>query len=86
MATKRTTRRPLTIEYFDRLPRPAREALANSRVIGNGSPVLLIAKAPGDVMAERIARADAALLAGDNTIRHCKSSRDEINAILCGAI
>ena len=85
MRTKSPTRWPLLIEYFDRMPREAREALASTAILGNGSPLLRIERAPGSVMAERIKRADAMMMSGDNTVRYVKCSAAAINAILSGA-
>jgi len=58
----------LTIDDYDKLPRLAREAMANSLVIGSGDSRLRIKRAKAAVMAERISRADAMLAKDNNTI------------------
>lgn len=82
--TKRPTLWPLTIEYFDRLPREARDAMRDSNLIGNGDPRLRIARAAGPVMAERLRRVDLMLSPGTNLELNARVALVDCNAILQG--
>jgi hypothetical protein len=75
---------PLTIDHFDKMPREAREAMANSAILGNGSPSLKIARAPGPVMAERIRTVDREFLVGSNDRPLERKNPKMLNAILQG--
>lgn len=81
---KRPTLWPLTIEYFDRLPREAREVMRDSNLIGNGDPRLRIALAAGPVMAERLRRVDLMLSPGTNLERNARVALVDCNAVLQG--
>jgi len=73
----------ITIDDYDRFPRLAREAIANSIIIGNGDHRLRVKRAKASVMAERIRRADAMLAKGDNMAMPGGNLR-AINAVLSG--
>jgi hypothetical protein len=73
----------LTIEDYDRMPRAARQALAESLVIGNGDHRLFMKRDKAAVMADRIRRADAILVKDNNTIMPGGNLR-AVNAVLNG--
>ncbi len=73
----------LTIADFDRLPKLARQALAESLIIGNGDSRLRIKRAKAELMAARIRAADIMLAKDNNTIMPGCSLR-AINDVLQG--
>jgi hypothetical protein len=75
---------PLTIDYFDRMPREARRALSESKFLGIGDERILIARARGSIMAARIRLADSRMQTGDNLEQYARGSLEEMNAILQG--
>lgn len=73
----------LDIEDYDRMPRAARQAMAETLVLGTGDARLFIKRDKVALMVERIRRADAMLAQDNNTImpNACLAS---INAVLMG--
>lgn len=78
----------LGIDDFDKMPKEARQALANTRILGTArdSQGLRIARAPGATMAARIYAADEVCCSGDNMARGVPAgvTAAKLNAILQG--